>query len=269
MATEGNMKKNERLRYEMFLRVRDFGNAHRQQFPDGSMGGKAFRAVGAAIAEIDAHNTARVLHGRGGKKARSAAREALVERLMAIARTARLMSKASPGSDGAFRIPSNSSDVALLTAARAILQESQAAVDRLVLLGLPKTFVTDLQELIDRFEQGVHGRRTGRAGVAAALAGLEDAFARAHDAVLTLDIVVGNTLRKDPVVLAVWRRDRRVNPKSRAAAVVSAPAVALPDMTPPNAPVPAPARPVAVTSAFPIEEPVAIVSDDDVERKAS
>ena len=179
------------------------------------------------------------------------------------------MSKASPGSDGAFRIPNNSSDVALLTAARAILQESQAAVDRLVLLGLPKTFVTDLQELIDRFEQGVHGRRTGRAGVAAALAGLEDAFARAHDAVLTLDIVVGNTLRKDPSgSRGVATRSPRQSEEQGGGRCLGAD-VALPDITPPNAPVPAPARPVAVTSAFPIEEPVAIVSDDDVERKAS
>ena len=220
------MRKSELLRYEMLLRVCDFGDKHRQRFPDGSMGGKAFRVVEASVAEIDAHNTARVLSGRGARQARRVARETLVEQLVAIARTARVVSKTVPVSDAMVPAPGRLPDIALLATARAILEESQGSVDSLVLLGLPETLVTDLQDLIDRFEQAVNGCRTNRAGVAASVHGIRTAFAQALDACRTLDVVVTNTQKKDPVFLAVWKRDRRVSPKSRVAAAAS-PAVSL------------------------------------------
>jgi hypothetical protein len=199
----------------MFLRVRDFGNARCQEFPDESMGGKAFRAVEAAIAEVEAHATEKVLTAKEGRQARAAARLVLVDRLTSIARTARLMSKSVPGSDAVFQLPEYSSDVELLTAARAYVREGQAAIDRFVLLGMPKTFVNDLQALVDGFEQAMHGRRVGKAGAAAARAGLKTAIVQGIDAVGTLDIVVSNTLKDDPVALAVWKRDRRINPKKK------------------------------------------------------
>jgi hypothetical protein len=224
MTAEAAMKKVERLRYEMLLRVRDFGVKHRQRFPDGSMGGKAFRVVGASVAQIDAHNTARVLNGRGARQARRVARETLVEQLTAVARTARAVSKSVAVSDAMVPAPGRLPDIALLATARAILEESEESVDYLVLLGLPETLVTDLQELIDRFEQALNGCRSNRAGVAAAVHGIRTAFAQALDACRTLDVVVTNTQKKDPVLLAVWKRDRRVNPGSRVAAA-AAPAV--------------------------------------------
>ena len=117
--------------------------------------------------------------------------------------------------------PGRLPDIALLATARAVLEDSQVSVDSLVPLGLPETFVTDLQELINRFEQAVSGCRTNRAGVAASVFGIRTAFAQALDACRTLDVVVTNTQKRDPVLLAVWKRDRRVNPKSRAAAGAS------------------------------------------------
>jgi hypothetical protein len=262
------MDKDLRLRYDMFVRVRDFGNAHRRQFPDGSMGGKAFRLVEDAIAEIDACNKILARNGGGGKQARASARAALVEALIEIASTARLMSKTSPGADEVFRVSEKASDVALLASARSILDESHLAVDRLVLCGLPKTFVTDLQELIERFEQAISGRRSKRSDVATARQGIKTAFSSALEACRTLDIVVTITLKKDPVKVAAWRRDRRVNPKSRVAAVVAVPSVTPPEVTPPDPPTAAPARPALVPAAT-TEEPVDFVAPDDSQRKAS
>lgn len=213
------MTRQERLQYEMLLRVRDFGTAHRQQFPDETMGGKAFRAVSDALPRIQAHATTKVLTAEEGTKAKAAARETMVAQMMAIARTARLMAKRAPGSDAVFHVPDQGPDTALLTAARAFIREGQKAIDRFVLLGLPKTFVANLQEATDAFEQAVHGRRVGRSGLAAAQAGIKTALAEAMDAVHTLDVVVSNTLENDPVTLAVWKRDRRVNPKTKPAPV--------------------------------------------------
>ena len=276
------MTKYEKLRYEMFQRVRDFGNAHRQEFPDGSMGGKAFRGVEAAIAQIEANATAKVLTAEEGRKAKAAARLMLTDRLSTIARTARLMAKRVPGSDAVFQVPIDSSDLALLTSARAFITECQAALDRFVLLGLPKTFVTELQELTDSFEQAVLGRRAGKTGRAAAQAGMKAAQALGMDAIRTLDIVVTNTLKGDPVSLTTWKRDRVIQPKakteprdqshfvggdgSRGATELRGQSHSVsgdgPRSDPPS-PV-APALPAPGT-----EEALNVVAFDDVERKAS
>jgi hypothetical protein len=291
------MTRYEKHRHEMFQRVRDFGNAHRQEFPDGSMGAKAFRNVEAAIAQIEANATAKVLTAEEGKKAKAAARLMLVDCLTTITRTARVLAKGQPGSDAVFQVPIDSSDLALLTAARAFITECQKALDRFVLLGLPKTFVTELQELTDSFEQAVHGRRAGRTGRVAAQAGLKLAQALGMDAIRTLDIVVTNTLKGDHVSLTTWKRDRVIDPKSKAASagakvpVVPANATTV-DPPPPSAPAVARGQSHFVSGDRPLahagrplaggDRPLAngdgplgeedasnVVILDDVERKAS
>jgi hypothetical protein len=39
------MTRKDRVRYEMFSRVRQFGNTHGKQFAETSIGGKAFATV--------------------------------------------------------------------------------------------------------------------------------------------------------------------------------------------------------------------------------
>jgi hypothetical protein len=229
-----------------------------------------------------------VLTAEEGRRAKGAARQLLVDRLSTIARTARLMAKHAPGADAVFQVPADSSDLALLTAARAAITACEAALDRFVLLGLPKTFVAELQELTDSFEQAVHGRRAGKTGRAAAQAGIRTAQVLGMDAIRTLDIVVTNTLKDDPVSLAVWKRDRVIQAKSKQEPRVSPTAAVGPttrdadaivrashkettsgagtggapnlDPTPPAAP----ALPVPST-----EEALPAVTHDAAERKAS
>jgi hypothetical protein len=45
----------ETRRYEMLVKVRDFGRAHGDLFPTSSPGGKAFAAVEAAVTELGRH----------------------------------------------------------------------------------------------------------------------------------------------------------------------------------------------------------------------
>ena len=52
MPAEVVMNRNQRFRYEMFVRVRSFGVANRDQFPESSTGGKALALVEAAVAAI-------------------------------------------------------------------------------------------------------------------------------------------------------------------------------------------------------------------------
>ena len=152
------MNKNQRLRYEMFLRVRDFGHVHRDRFPESSTAGKAFAA---AVAGLEAHAMAGLLTAEEGRTARDAARDALVDRLTAIARTARVIARALPGADAVFRMPAERSDTSLLTTARAFISEGQAVKNRFVPLGTPDDFLTGLQKVVDTYDQAIGGRRGG------------------------------------------------------------------------------------------------------------
>jgi hypothetical protein len=130
----------------------------------------------------------------------------------------------------------------LLAAAHAFIQESQQRADSFVALGLPATFVTDLSALVARYEQTIRGRRDGKSRRDGAQAGIRTAVAKGMDAVRTLDVIVGNTLKHDPVLRAVWKSDRRVNPTRKAvvAAVKEAPVLAPPTAVPGPVAVPTP-----------------------------
>ena len=58
------MTRRQRYRYEMFVRVRDFGRASQDLFPASSTGGQAFGRVIAAVAAIEDHLTKRDLARR-------------------------------------------------------------------------------------------------------------------------------------------------------------------------------------------------------------
>src|SRR5262245_43519759 len=45
----------EMRRYNMLVRVRDFGQARRELFPEGSVGAQAFAAVTTAVSELGGH----------------------------------------------------------------------------------------------------------------------------------------------------------------------------------------------------------------------
>ena len=46
------MTKEQRFKYQMFVRVRDFGVVHAALFPEASKGGQAFARVSKAVAEV-------------------------------------------------------------------------------------------------------------------------------------------------------------------------------------------------------------------------
>ena len=54
------MTRMEMRRYGMLGRVRDFGQAHRDLFPESSVGGQAFATVAAAVAELSDHAVAKM-----------------------------------------------------------------------------------------------------------------------------------------------------------------------------------------------------------------
>jgi hypothetical protein len=78
------MSRYDTLRYEMFLRVSEFGKSHRQQFPESSPAGQAFAAVEAAAAKFDTHVSARRLAGEDSRKVKANVSRAIRRRLTLV-----------------------------------------------------------------------------------------------------------------------------------------------------------------------------------------
>ena len=109
-------------RYEMLVRVSNFGAAHANIFPAESLGGQTFAATKAAATSLGQH-TAAQMSSRGAAaealRAKVAARERLDTALNVIRRTSRALALDTPGLDSKFRHPGTQSEQALLATARA------------------------------------------------------------------------------------------------------------------------------------------------------
>src|ERR1700757_2344507 len=112
------MTNKETRRYEMLVRVRDFGEAHRDLFPKSTPGGEAFGAVAEAVRQMTDHAVVKLSTAQEGKAARTDARAMLLDQLTAIAGTARPVASKMPGFNNVFRLPTWKGDRGLMTAGR-------------------------------------------------------------------------------------------------------------------------------------------------------
>ncbi len=204
------MTRRERIRYEMFQRVRDFGTAHRDVFPNGSAGAQAFAKVAEAVAAFETHLDAKSTTAAQSRQTKTTARNALKARMRGVIRTSRGVARVAADGRKALRMPVRRSDIALLTAARACVKAAKPIEVDCMHLGLPATFLADLRDAIDDYERVIRDRRTHRDAAAAAQKGITAAIADGFAAIRTLDIVVTNAVEKDPERFAAWRRDRRL-----------------------------------------------------------
>src|SRR5262245_60898801 len=130
------MTATDRRRYEMLKRVQDFGRKHKEQFPEASVGGGAFKAVDAAVEQLGVHTVAKITLAEEGKVAKTMAREKVELALEEIERTARLIARTQPEVGSKFKLTRQKSATALLTMARAFAQEAEAASAVFVAHGL-------------------------------------------------------------------------------------------------------------------------------------
>src|SRR5262245_24269963 len=113
------MTYQEQRRYEMLVRVRDFGAAHHQSFPDTSSASAAFAAIAAELPQLEAFDVAERVashHARAARKAE--ARKRLLEWLTRAKNTARALVKTLPQLGAHVDLPQTLDDRLLLTVAR-------------------------------------------------------------------------------------------------------------------------------------------------------
>lgn len=232
------MRKEERVRLEMFKRVRNFGAANLELFPEGTAGGEAFAIVGQAVEAIEAHTVAKLSASSEVRKATARTRSAVREQMKAIALTARGLALVEDGIDKNFHMPTRHSDNALVGAAGKFLDEAKAQKAKFVRLGLPATFLDDLRTHVAALEKALEHRRAGRRGRKLAQGDVTTAFDRGTLAIRTLDVVVVNAVRGDLGRFESWKTMRRLDGMSKSSSrrvKVPAPVVAASaaDETPP------------------------------------
>jgi hypothetical protein len=204
------MTTGEIRKYQMLVRVRDFGDAHRDLFPARSVTGKLFAAVAAAADALQQHQTTE-LAGRGGEQdgalSKAAARTALRRQVQAIAKTAQAAE--APGLTGKFRASLACSDERLLAQARMFLIEAKPLEEAFVAHDLPPDFLKSLRAAIDAFEQAMRERASGRDQRIAARASIDGVMEEGLRAVRRLSGLVPNKL-EDRAIVALWNAARRV-----------------------------------------------------------
>ncbi len=218
------MKDSVARRFDMFIRVGQYGETHAEAFPAGSRGNEVFAELNSVITQLEEHASAQESGARAAKEGttvKAVARAALREDMEAIARTARVMALTTPGLEDKFRLPRNLGDQAWLAAARSFATEAAPVQTEFVKRGLSADFIADLNADIEAFEEAVNTRAQKTGARVAAAAAIDAAVERGVNAVRELDAIVKNVFRNDPAALAAWtsashteRQPRRARPET-------------------------------------------------------
>lgn len=204
------MRKEQTRRYEMFVRVRNFGTANRERFPESSTGGRKFAEVAEAVATIEEQLTRRAQARAEARKVKATTRAAVMHGMKAIAATGRRATEGEWGTHP-FRMPTRKSAPVILSTARLFVEEAERRKDRFVALGMAPTFLAEFQKLVEDLAQAVNLQQDSRGFRHRAQAGIENTLTRGFNAIRDLDVTVANALAHDPAALAQWDAVRRLD----------------------------------------------------------
>lgn len=210
------MKKDQRYKYEMLVRVREFGMAQRERFPESSNGGSTFMQVAAAVGAIDEHLKNRVLGRVEGRGVKPLTRAAVYEYMKTIAKASRRVTRGERDVNP-FRMPARRTLKVDITTARAFIEQATPRRDKFIAIGLPPTFISEFTALVDELQEAVDQRLASKTVRGQAQAGIAAALAQGFDHVLDLDVIVAMAARQDPVLAAAWRSARRIEGQNSSA----------------------------------------------------
>ena len=203
------MERTQRFRYEMLVRVRDYGVAHKEVFPD--VGAQGFARVTAAVAAVDQRMKDQMLATADAGRVNTATRAAVFASMKTIALAARRLPKRGVNP---FKVPARRRLRVELVAARTFLQEAETRRDEFERVGLPSTFISEFRALVDELQRAVDLRANSQTARRLAAAGVSTALAEGFKAARDLDVPVTIATRSDPTRFAAWQRARSIGGRS-------------------------------------------------------
>ena len=202
------MNSQDRRRYDLLIRVRNFGAAYSQLFPATSSAHGAFAVVAAEVQQLEALDVTQRLASHSARAARKvAARKALVDCLTRAKNTARVLVKTTPSLAAYVELPQPVDDRMLLTIARQFVDGTAPHAEQFATHGIEGG---ELDQRVKALESALNERGRRRDERAQARHRIDASLARAFDAVETLDVAIANHLTGDAATLTAWKRDRRL-----------------------------------------------------------
>ncbi len=199
----------ERRRYESFQRITEFRAQFAADFPADSLGAELLATIAAVADELSRQDTAKS-HNLGlsqrNRTFKSAAREALMEDLQAMSRTARALSGTVRGIENQFLLPRKFNEGSLLNEARTFAVAAEPLAAEFIRFGMSPEFLADLRTDIAAFESAIAGRNAAAATVLQSNTSIDEAIGRGIEAVKQLDVYVRNRFRDNPGLLTAWTR---------------------------------------------------------------
>lgn len=198
------MNDRENARYEMFVRVTNFGTDNAADFPAGSEAAKHF----AALAQITKNlETAKASQKPGGTTAKEVLMDALRLDVQNIVRTARAIAQDIPGFEDGFRLPASSSDADLLTAADAIILSinKPGVAAKFTAHALSATVAEDLAADRAAIDNAKQARESSRETGVASTAGIGKLVAAGIKEVNYLDAIMHNQYTRVADKLRAWK----------------------------------------------------------------
>lgn len=221
------MKKSETRILEMLLRVRQFTLSRIAAFPVGSRGRELHDAVNTFIENMERHAATQSLHAHAIRETtvqKRSALNALRKVLEAISRTARSMSRSTPGLAEKFRLPPKQDVQTWLATARAFVTEAEPLAEEFVRRSMPPDFIDDLKARILAVEQSQDGQAQRSAERVASTASVGETAEQGLAAVRELDPIVRNTYVGNDAEIAAWESASHVERAPRRAEAGASPA---------------------------------------------
>jgi hypothetical protein len=194
---------------ESALKTTDaFGIKYAADFLAASLGGQQFALIHTAVPLLSGLGATQVSGTEqtySAILAKVAGRFHLHDDMIGITNAAHsLVLLGTDGLAGKFLMPHSNGDQALLNSARAFAADAVAFAAALISVGLPATFLTQLNADITAFESLITTKGTALTGQAGATGGLANAAHQAAVALHVLKTIVPNTYKNNPAKLAAW-----------------------------------------------------------------
>ena len=207
------MNLHVRRQYEMLIRVRDFGSAHRGTIERSPIALQVFEQLNQSITRVERFADEQI--SRRGEVRKfastiSVTRAALRKRMKAVVVTARGMVR--EGINVArLEMPESQVALQLVNRARAFADLAESDAAAFIARGMPADFVQRLRQEADAYESAGHFRQSEAVETVGVTFGLAHAVKGGFDLVRQLDGMMLNLFADDAEGLAEWKAARRVD----------------------------------------------------------
>lgn len=192
---------------ETFLRVHQLGIDEADSYAGNTFIADLFNSLSTVITELETHTNAQVsglTRVQQSTRSKEGARNELEGDLNAVRRTAQSISVTMPGLEKKFPSARHLKDQELLTAARMYATDALPLKAEFIKRGLPDSFLDDLNDDIEAFEEALTQRTQGRELHVNATATIDDLIERGMNILRQLDPIMRNLFEESPGKLAAW-----------------------------------------------------------------